>query len=77
MPINKQYTYLLLYIKDKEVKTINSYITFSSNTNLQEGNSINKINSYILINLLIKGYKEINKGKVVIKGKVLKYLYNF
>ena len=58
MPANKQYTYLLLCIKDNKVKTISSHITLPSNTDLEEGNSINKINSYTLINLLIKGYKE-------------------
>ena len=73
MPINKQYTYLILYIKDKEVTTIYSYITLPSNINLGGDNSINNINNYIFINLLIKVYKDIKK--VVIRDRVLHYLY--
>ena len=72
MPTNKQYTYLLLYIKDKKVKTINSYITLLNNINLRGDNNINNINNYILINLLIKDIE-----KVVIRGKVFIYLYNY
>ena len=73
MFINKQYTYLILYIKDKEVITIKGYITLLSNINLKEGNSINKINNYIFISLLINVYKE-NIIGVVIRDKVLRYL---
>ena len=74
MLANKLYTYPILYIKDKKVITIKGNITLPSNTNLKEGNSINKINNYILINLLINIYKE-NIIRVVIKNKVFKYLY--
>ena len=73
MPINTLYTYLLLYIKDKEVITIYSYITLPSNINLRGNNNINNINNYILINLLIKVYKDIDK--VIIKDRILNYLY--
>ena len=71
MPTNKPYTYPILCIKDKEVITIYSYITLPSNTNLRGDNSINNINNYTLINLLIKDIE-----KVVIIGKVFIYLYN-
>ena len=74
MPINRHYTFPLLYIKDNKVKTIYSYITLLSNINLKENNSINKINNYIFINLLINIYKE-NIIRVVIRDKVLRYLY--
>ena len=46
MTINKTYTFSILYIKDKEVITINSYITLPNNANLKESNNINKINNY-------------------------------
>ena len=72
MLINRLYTYPLLNIKDNKVITIYSYITLPSNTNLRGDNNINNINNYILINLLIKDIE-----KVVIRGKVLKYLYDF
>ena len=72
MPANRLYTYPFLYIKDNKVITIYSYITLPSNINLRGDNNINNINNYIFINLLIKDIK-----KVVIRGKVLIYLYNY
>ena len=73
MPINRLYTYPLLYIKDNKIITIYSYITLLNNINLRGDNSINNINNYIFINLLIKIYKDIEK--VVIKDRVFNYLY--
>ena len=72
MLANRPYTYPLLYIKDNKVITIYSYITLPSNINLKGDNNINNINNYILINLLIKVYKDIEK--VVIRDRVLNYL---
>ena len=69
MPANRPYTYPLLRIKDDEVITTHGRITLPSNTDSRGDNSIDDIDDYTLIDLLIKDME-----KVVVGGKVLTYL---
>jgi hypothetical protein len=72
MPANKPYTYPLLCIKDKEVETTRGRITLPSNADSGGDDSIDNINNYTLVDLLIKAYEDMEK--VVVGDRVLDYL---